>query len=104
MKRRYLALQIEVERMPNEREFIDAVWSSIVQLYGEFGASQTGLALISYDIERNSAVIRTALGALSMVRSSVALITSLAGTKASVHILAISGTIKSLCPKPTQNR
>jgi RNase P/RNase MRP subunit POP5 len=104
VKRRYLALQIEAEKMPSERELIDAVWSSVVQLYGEFGASQTGLALISYNVESNSAVIRTALAALDMVRASIALITALAGTKASVHILAISGTIKSLGPVPLRRK
>jgi ribonuclease P/MRP protein subunit POP5 len=104
VKRRYLALQIEAERVPSEREFIDAVWSSVVQLYGEFGASQTSLALISYNVESNSAVIRTGLAALDMVRASIALITALAGSKASVHILAVSGTIKSLRPLTLQRK
>lgn len=96
VKRRYLALQIETEQMPLEREFVNAVWSSIVKLYGEFGASQTGLFLINYDVERKNAIVRTALSTLGMVRASLASITLLAGAKASVHVLAVSGTIKSL--------
>ncbi len=96
IKRRYLALQIETEQMPREKEFADAVWASIAKLYGEFGASQAGLVLISYDAEKKTAIIRTALVTLSMVRASVASITLLAGAKASVHVVDVSGTIKSL--------
>jgi len=96
VKRRYLALQIETEQMSLEREFIDAVWASIAKLYGEYGASQASLVLIAYDVEGKTAVIRTALSTLSIVRASLASITLLAGVKASVHVVAVSGTIKSL--------
>jgi RNase P/RNase MRP subunit POP5 len=91
-----LALQIETEQMPREREFADAIWTSISKLYGEFGASQTGLALITYDVESKTAVIRTALATLGIVRAAVASITLLAGEKASVHVVTVSGTLKSL--------
>ena len=82
--------------MSLEREFIDAVWASIAKLYGEYGASQASLVLIAYDVEGKTAVIRTALSTLSIVRASLASITLLAGVKASVHVVAVSGTIKSL--------
>ncbi len=82
--------------MPTEREFIDTIWNSLLRIYGEFGASQSSLSLISYDATSNSAVVRSSLSALGMVRASLAMITSLAGSKGSIHVLAVSGTIKSL--------
>ena len=66
VKRRYLALQLECEAMPAEREFIDAVWAAVTKLYGEVGASLTGLALIDFDVERKVAVLRVSLAALNM--------------------------------------
>lgn len=96
IKRRYLALQLETSAVPTEREFIDAVWSSVVRFYGEVGASQTGLSLISLDGERSIAVIRVSLATLNMVRSSLAAITALCGREASVRTLAVSGTLKAL--------
>ena len=95
-KRRYLSLYLECEVLPTERECIDAVWATISRLYGEVGASQTSLALISFNSERKTAVIRVSLSTLNMVRASLASITSIIGKECSVHVLAISGTLKAL--------
>ncbi len=96
VKRRYLALQVECEATPTEREFVDAVWAAVTKLYGEVGASQTSLALISFDAERRVAVIRVSLATLNMSRASLATITSVGGKEAAVHVLGVSGTIKAL--------
>ena len=99
VKRRYLALQIDSDGVPSHKEFMDAVWSAVAKLYGEYGASQTSLALIDYDVEKNTAVIRTSLATVDLVRASLASITSLAGGETAVHVLAVSGTIKALRKK-----
>lgn len=99
VKRRYLALKLEVEVLPTEKELVDTIWSAVGRLFGEFGASLTNLALISLDIERKIAIIRTSLETLDFVRASLASITFIAGHEASVHVLAVSGTIKSLFEK-----
>ena len=96
VKRRYLALQLECEGMPAEREFIDAVWAAVTKLYGEVGASLTGLALINFDEEHKVAVLRVSLATLNMLRASLATITSIAGKETSVHVLGVSGTLKAL--------
>ena len=96
VKQRYVALQLECETLPTEREFIDAVWAVVTRLFGEVGASQTGLSLIDIDVERKVAVIRVSLAALNMVRASLAAITSIAGKEASVQVLSVSGTLKAL--------
>ncbi len=96
VKRRYLALQLECEGVPSEREFMDAIWAAVTKLYGEVGASLTGLALINFDIERKVAVVRVSLASLPSVRASLAAVTCVAGKQASVHVLAVSGTLKAL--------
>ena len=96
IKRRYLALQLECEVLPSEREFMDALWAAVTKLYGEVGASTTGLTLINFNAERKVFVIRTSLVSLPSVRASLAAITSVAGKEAAVHVLAVSGTLKAL--------
>jgi RNase P/RNase MRP subunit POP5 len=96
VKRRYLAVQLERDGLPSERELLDAIWASLSRLYGEVGASQAGLALISFDVERKVAVVRTSLVCLSSVRASLAAVTSVGGAEASLHVLVVSGTLKAL--------
>jgi len=96
LKRRYLAVQLDVDCVPTERDFIDAVWASVTKLFGEYGASLTSLALISYDGEQKFAVVRANLQAVDNVRAALATVTSLGGKEAAVHVLAVSGTIKAL--------
>ncbi|MFB3890135.1 MAG: Rpp14/Pop5 family protein [Candidatus Bathyarchaeia archaeon] len=98
-KRRYVALRLDCEVAPAEREFLDAAWRAVTQLYGEYGASLTSLALIEYDVEGKSAVLRTSLVSVDMMRASLASITRLGGREAAVHVLAVSGTLKALRAK-----
>ena len=101
-KRRYLALQVDSDGAPTPKEFIDAVWSAVTKLFGEYGASQTGLALIDYNEGEKKAVIRTALATVNIVRTALASITCVAGKDAAVHVMAVSGTIKALYEKISQ--
>jgi ribonuclease P/MRP protein subunit POP5 len=96
IKRRYLALKLESETIPSERELMDAVWGAVTKMYGEVGASQTSLALIRFDVEKKILVIRTSLVTLPSVRASLATITNVAGKEAAMHVLGVSGTLKSL--------
>jgi len=102
VKRRYLALQVDSDGVPSRKEVMDAVWGAVTRLYGEHGASLTRLALIDYDMEKKTAVIRTSLATLDLVRASLASITSVADREAAVHVLAVSGTIKALHQKTRQ--
>ena len=91
-----MALQFDSETLPSERELLDGLWAAIVKLYGEVGASASGLSLISFDSEHKMAIVRVWLDALPMVRASFASATILAEKPVAVHVLSVSGTLKSL--------
>jgi RNase P/RNase MRP subunit POP5 len=78
---------------------MEAIWGSVVKLYGEYGASKTNLSLIDFDNNNKVLIIRTNLSSLTIVRSSLVTITSILSTPVSFHVLAISGTIKALKKK-----
>jgi RNase P/RNase MRP subunit POP5 len=78
---------------------MNAVWGAVTKLYGEVGASQTGLSLIDYDQQKKTAIIRVGHKALDMVRASLASITQMSNKPAAVHVLTVSGTIKALKKK-----
>ena len=96
VKRRYLALKIDCSETPTSKEFMETVWEAISRLYGECGASQTSLSLISYEEKTKSAVLRTGHTTVDMVRTSLASITHIENKPAAVHVLTVSGTIKAL--------
>lgn len=103
-KRRYLALEIDSTEMIEAQEFIDAVWSVIIRLYGEHGASKTGLTMIDYNMESKLALIRITNAASDIVRAAVATMTKMGGKPVGVHVIAVSGTIRALCKRVRQRQ
>ncbi len=93
---RYLFLEFETEKFPGRSEFMGVVWGSILQLFGEYGASKTALSLIEFNSEKGYAILKCSHKALDMVRASLASITEIGGRKAEIHVIRVSGTIKSL--------
>jgi len=102
VKRRYLALAIESPDTISPDEFADAVWGSVSKMFGECGASQTNLSLISFDEQKNVAVVRTAHTTLNMTRAALATMTRIGHKPVAVHVLRVSGTIKALHRKTRQ--
>lgn len=96
VKRRYLAVQIDYDGTLNQRDFLDTVWNAVTRLYGEYGASQTGLALIDFNEENKTAIIRISLITLQQVRAALVSIIQIRSKEAAIHVIAVSGTIKSL--------
>jgi ribonuclease P/MRP protein subunit POP5 len=87
------------EETVNKEDLIKAVWNAVLQLYGEYGASQVNLIPIEVDSERNYAILRCSHKALEMVRASIASITKINEKPVAIHVLGVSGTLKSLRKK-----
>jgi RNase P/RNase MRP subunit POP5 len=96
LKRRYLALKVDSDFVPSDRELIDTVWGVLTRLYGEVGASLASLVLIDYDAQQKLAILRCNLIVINEVRTALATIISIADKASAVHVLAVSGTIKAL--------
>jgi RNase P/RNase MRP subunit POP5 len=101
VKRRYLALTIDSPETFEAKEFMDAVWNAVLKLYGEYGASKTGLTLISYDKEKRFAIIRASHKAVEVVRAALASITKIGDKPAAIHVMKISGTLRALHKRMT---
>ena len=54
---RYVAVRIDSESSFESRDLFEAVWASILRLFGEFGASQTGLFLIEFNPQMEGAIL-----------------------------------------------
>ncbi|MEM2971154.1 MAG: Rpp14/Pop5 family protein [Candidatus Bathyarchaeia archaeon] len=103
VKRRYLALKIDSNENFSQKEIVDAIWNAVLKLFGEYGASQTGLRLIDYDAEKKTAIIYTVHTSLTMVRAAIATIIQIGNKPLALHVTAVSGTIKTLRKKLKAN-
>jgi ribonuclease P/MRP protein subunit POP5 len=96
VKRRYLGLKVVGEQLVDGRNVMDAIWKAVLQLFGEYGASQVNLSLVDSNPEKSCVIVRCSHKALDMVRASVASITEIDGKPAAIHVLGVSGTLRAL--------
>jgi ribonuclease P/MRP protein subunit POP5 len=96
MRKRYLAFKVVSEQPVSKGNVADAVWNAVLQLFGEYGASQANLALIEYDQEKSWGIIRCSHRAVEMVRASIASVTEINEKPVAIHVLRVSGTLKAL--------
>ena len=71
----------------------------VTRLYGEYGASKTGLTLIDTNTEDCTAIIRATLATIDLVKAALAATTRIGNKSATIHVLSVSGTIKALQKK-----
>ena len=98
-KRRYLALKVANEQPLDERVVMDAVQTSILRLFGEYGASQANLKRIKYLPEKQQLVIRCSHTMLDKVRAAIASTIMIDEKPAAIHVIGVSGTLKALSKK-----
>ena len=96
MRKRYLALKVESEEPLSERDLIGAIWDSVLQLFGEYGASQTNLYLVEFDPESGCAILRCSHKAVDLVRASITAITRVNEKSVAIHVVRVSGTLRAL--------
>ena len=103
VRRRYIAVEISSDRMFDGRDVREAVLDSVLRLFGEYGASRSEIALIEYAQESKQAIFRCSHEALDLVKASIVAMTEIGGEKATVRIMLISGTLKSLRRKISES-
>ena len=98
-KRRYLALEVASDQPVDEQAVLDDVQSSVIRLFGEYGASKTNLKLITYIPEKRQFVICCSHKMLEKVRAAISTIIEINGRTAAMHVVGVSGTLKALSKK-----
>ena len=98
-KRRYLALEVEGGQPLTEQVVLDAVYASVLRLFGEYGASKTGLRMVKYVPEKRQFVLRCSHRMLEHVRAAVVSVACVDGETVAFHVVGVSGTLKALSKK-----
>ena len=95
-RRRYLAIYIEGARPSGQDELEELIYSSLLRLFGEIGASKAFFKIISYDEGGGIAIIRCGHECLGLIRAALTAITDIRGRPTALHVIDVSGTSKAL--------
>ena len=96
-KRRYLVFEIISENPVEYKDFIDVMWKSTMNFIGELGLSETQIRVLKnlYDKKSQRGVIKCKHDVVEKVRASLSLIQIIGESRAIIHIVGVTGTIKS---------
>ena len=97
-KDRYISFKIISEEPVVYSDLESAIWSQLLEFYGELGVSQMSLRLIKnlWDEQEQQGVIKCNNKSVPKVIAGLGLITRLGESRVIFKILKVSGTIKSL--------
>jgi len=95
--RRYIAYQVLSEEKIIYNDLATAIWHSILNFLGEFGASEAEIWLVRnlYDEKKQAGIIRCSHKYLERIRASLSLIDRIGDARVVIKVLGVSGTIKA---------
>jgi len=96
VRKRYLAIYIDGARPEKLDELEELIFSSLLRLFGEIGASKAFFKVISYDVGEGLAIIRCGHKHMGLIRAALAAITDIRGRPTALHVIDVSGTSRAL--------
>ncbi len=96
-KKRYIAFEIRSESQVEFGDLINALWSSILDLFGEINTGRISFWLVKdlWDKEKQKGLIKCNHNHVSEVRLALGLVERIGENKVSIRSLGVSGTMKS---------
>ena len=97
-RQRYILFEILSEKKNDfeKKDIEDALWKEIVNHYGSVGSSRMGLYFSYFNSKQQIGIIRCTNHSLEALRAVFAVISEINESKVLLHIMKVSGTIRSL--------
>jgi len=99
IRKRYIAIKILSQKQQTKQETLKSIRNAMATLYGEHIVSQVDLRILEYNQRNSQAILRCTHNTLYQLRESIAKVTEIADTPATIRIIGVSGTIKRLRQK-----
>ncbi|MDY6777860.1 MAG: Rpp14/Pop5 family protein [Candidatus Nanohaloarchaea archaeon] len=103
-KERYIIFSIEADRAFDLGDVVDAVWKGLLDFLGEKEVAKANPWIMGDLFSRKKQVggIRVTKDYVSDCRTAIALIDQISGKNVCLHVLGVSGTLKSARDKYLQ--
>jgi ribonuclease P/MRP protein subunit POP5 len=93
-RNRYITFEVSSDSLLERKPVVDAIWATLLRLFGEVGAAKTSLWVMDWEKEKKRGIIKVNHKNVKTLRQSMALIKEIDGKKASINTLTTSGTLK----------
>lgn len=93
-RNRYIVFEILSNGRFDRKAAVDAVWDSLLGLFGEVGVSKTSIWVMDWERDKSKGIIKVNHRSVDMVRSALTLIKNIDNEKAAVNVAFVSGTLK----------
>lgn len=96
-RKRYIAFEILGEEKVEFLQLVNALWHSILNLFGEVETGSINFWLVkdSWDEDKQRGLLKCNHNHVSQVRLALALLDRIGDAKVSVRTIGVSGTMKS---------
>jgi len=94
-RRRYIAFNLLSEGEITKSMFIRSIANEIIRIYGEYGASKAQFWLSYYEEKSKRGIIQCSHKTVDLIRVPLAAMTEIEKIPVLIHVLGISGTIKT---------
>ncbi|MFH1055843.1 MAG: Rpp14/Pop5 family protein [Candidatus Altiarchaeota archaeon] len=93
-RNRYLVFEAMSDNALERKDVVDAVWSSLLRLYGEVGAAKTSLWVMDWDAKKKMGILKVNHKSVDTMRSAATMVKEINGKRTSVNILRVTGTLR----------
>ncbi|MFH0862701.1 MAG: Rpp14/Pop5 family protein [Candidatus Altiarchaeota archaeon] len=93
-RNRYIAFEVASDSSFERKPVVDAIWSSLLRLFGEVGAAKTSLWVMDWEKAKKKGIIKVNHKSVQTIRQCMAQVREIDGRKASINTLTTSGTLK----------
>jgi len=103
-KKRYIAFEVICESEPVDRKaLLDEIFFATQTLLGDVGSSEIGYRLMDFNGSRG--IMKVNHNAVELARAAIATVCTIKGSRATIRVLGIAGTIRAATEKyiPLEN-
>ncbi|MFX1486115.1 MAG: Rpp14/Pop5 family protein [Promethearchaeota archaeon] len=94
-RRRYIAFELFSEGEVRKSMLIHSIMNEIIRIYGEYGASKAQFWLSYYEEGSKRGIIQCTHRAVDLIRVPLATLREVERMPVLIHVLGVSGTIKT---------
>jgi len=93
-RNRYLTFEVISDVALERKQIVDAVWSSLLRLHGELGASRTSLWVMDWSVGKKRGILKVNHRSVETLKSSIITVKGINGKPAAINVLRTTGTLR----------